>query len=431
MAVPWSVERVLALAPDPASATAGRDQAVPARWPELGASGAAVWGACRGSGRHPYQTCVELAEPAFRCTCPSRKLPCKHALGLLLLWARGSVPEGAEPEWVRAWLAERTERARRRTARPAGAPPRDPEAAARRAEQRAQRVAAGAAELREWLTDRVRSGLAGADAEELYGVAARMVDAQAPGLAGGLRRAAGVIGRGRDWPGRLLTELALLHVLVEASTRLAELPADLAATVRTRLGFPTDTADVLANGERVADEWVVTGVVDEVTERLTTRRAWLRGRESGRPALVLSFAPPGQPLDRSLPAGHVVRAELAFYPGAAPLRALVARADEPVRAGRPDGDAVCAALESVAQVLAVDPWQDRWPLLLAGVAPAADGDRWLLVDAGGAALPLDERVDPWPLLAVSAGSPVTVAGEWAATGLRPMTCWDGDRTVRL
>ncbi|MFC5234242.1 SWIM zinc finger family protein [Pseudonocardia zijingensis] len=421
-------ERVLALAPDPASAAAGRAQAAPERWSGLGAAGTVVWGLCRGSRPDPYRVAVDRGEPAYACTCPSRKSPCKHALGLLLLRDRGAVPDADEPEWVRARLAEP---ARRRPARTPGAPPRDPEAAARRAERRAERVAAGAAELRDWLVDRVRSGLAGADAEELYGVAARMVDAQAPGLASGLRRAAGVIGRGRDWPGRLLTELALLHVLAEASTRLAELPTDLAATVRTRLGFPTDTADVLANGERVTDEWVVIGVVDEVTERLTTRRAWLRGRESGRPALVLSFAPPGRPLDGSLPAGHVVRGELAFHPGAAPLRALVVRADDPVRAGRPHGDAVSAALESVARVLAVDPWQERWPLLLDGVTPAADGDGWLLADDAGAALPLDERADPWPLLAVAAGAPVTVAGEWTAAGLRPMTCWDGDRTVRL
>jgi hypothetical protein len=32
---------------------------------------------------------------------------------------------------------------------------------------------------------------------------------------------------------------------------------------------------------------------------------------------------------------------------------------------------------------------------------------------------------------VSAGAPVTVAGEWSAAGLRPLTCWDGDRAVRL
>jgi SWIM zinc finger len=426
----WSVEQVVALAPDPGSVSAGRAQATATRWTGSGASGAAVWGACRGSGKDPYLACVELAEPAFRCSCPSRKIPCKHALGLLLLWAQGEVASAPEPEWVREWLAARAQRAER----PSGAPPRDPEAAARRAEQRAERVAAGAAELREWLVDRIRSGLGGAatgGAEELYGVAARMVDAQAPGLASGLRRAAGVIGRDRDWPARLLSELALLHVLAEASTQLAELPADLAATVRSRLGFPIDTADVLATGERVADEWLVACVADEVTERLTTRRTWLRGQDTGRPALVLAFAPPGQPLPATLPAGHTVRGELAFYPGAAPLRALVAQEGEPVRAGCPAGDSVAAALASFADALAADPWLDRWPLLLADAAPVLDGDGWALVDREGAALPLAERVDPWPLLAVSAGAPVTVAGEWSAAGLRPLTCWDGDRAVRL
>jgi SWIM zinc finger len=429
MPMPWDDVRVLALAPDAAAARSGREQAAPARWSGLGASDVAVWGACRGSGARPYQVCVEPAEPAFRCSCPSRKVPCKHALGLLMLWAQGEVPTATEPEWVGGWLAERAQRARRRAERPDT--PRDPEAVARRAEQRAERVAGGAAELREWMTDRVRGGLATVTPDELHGVAARMVDAQAPGLASGLRRAAAVIGRGRDWPGRLLTELALLHVLAEASTRLTELPGGLAATVRSRLGFPTDTADVLASGERVADWWLVAGVTDEVTERLTTRRAWLRGRESGRPALVLSFAPPGQPLPGMLPAGHTVRGELAFYPGAVPLRALVAEAGEPVRSGCPAGDSVVAALASFADALAADPWLERWPVLLADVAPVVDGDGWALVDCQGAALPLTERVDPWPLLAVSAGAPVTVAGEWSAAGLRPLTCWDGDRVVRL
>jgi hypothetical protein len=437
--VPWSVERVLALAPDPLSVTAAQSQAGPARWTEQGASDVAVWGACRGSGRSPYQACVELAGPAFRCSCPSRKFPCKHALGLLLSWAQGAVPTGEEPEWVRGWLAER---AQRRAAGPDGAAstaPRDPAAAARRAERRAQRVEAGAAELREWLTDRIRGGLGTAvtgGAEELHGVAARMVDAQAPGLASGLRRAAGVIGRDRDWPGRLLSELGLLYVLAEAATRLPELPDDLAATVRTRLGFPTDTADVLANGERVVDEWLVIGVSDDVTERLTTRRTWLRGRSTGRPALILTFAPPGQPLDGSLRAGRAIRGGLAFYPGAASLRALVVGDAEPHAATRPVGDSVRVALESYARALAADPWLDRWPVVLADVVPTPSDDGWALTDADGdgdgGALPLTERgEDPWPLLAVSAGAPLTVAAEWGAAGLRPLTCWDGDRAVPL
>src|SRR2546430_16715198 len=107
-------QRVLALAPDAASAGAARSQATPSRWSSPGASEVAVWGYCQGSAR--YQVCVELAGPAYRCTCPSRKIPCKHALALLLMWSAGGVSEAAEPDWVAAWLAERAARAGRRGA---------------------------------------------------------------------------------------------------------------------------------------------------------------------------------------------------------------------------------------------------------------------------------------------------------------------------
>ena len=33
----------------------------------------------------PYRTVADLAGPASKCTCPSRKFPCKHALGLMLV----------------------------------------------------------------------------------------------------------------------------------------------------------------------------------------------------------------------------------------------------------------------------------------------------------------------------------------------------------
>jgi uncharacterized protein (TIGR02996 family) len=46
---------------------------------------------CKGSGTDPYSVRFDLADPErplAGCTCPSRKDPCKHALGLLLLAAR-------------------------------------------------------------------------------------------------------------------------------------------------------------------------------------------------------------------------------------------------------------------------------------------------------------------------------------------------------
>ncbi|SDJ49657.1 SWIM zinc finger [Actinokineospora alba] len=421
----WTAEQVLDLAPDAASAKAGRSQASPAKWPSLGASAHAVWGACQGSGKAPYQVGVDLSEPAFKCSCPSRKFPCKHALGLLLLWADGAVPESDEPEWVDTWLA--------RPKRAESSGERDEEAAARRAEKRASRVAGGAAELIGWLGDQVTTGLAVLDQspDVLYAVAARMVDAQAPGLASGLRRAAMLPGRGRDWPSRLLEDLALLRTLAVAYARIDDLPAPLAATVRTRLGFTVDTADVLASGDRVRDEWLVAGHVDQENDQLVSRRTWLRGSASGRWALVLSFAGPGRILDTSLVSGTLVPATLAFYPGALPLRALVADRDDAVPAPVPSGGTVDDALAAFAAGLALDPWLDRLPVVLHDVSPVSLGKEWGLSSVDGSVLPLGAGVDPWTLLAVSGGRPLTVAAELSVSGLRPLSCWDGERAVRL
>src|SRR5690242_3082205 len=101
----WTTDQVISLAPDAASASAGQALAAEKKWLSIGRSERAIWGLCQGSGKDPYQARVDLAEPAFKCSCPSRKFPCKHGLGLLLLFAKnqGSFKEQAEPGWVVDW----------------------------------------------------------------------------------------------------------------------------------------------------------------------------------------------------------------------------------------------------------------------------------------------------------------------------------------
>src|SRR5580700_7173301 len=99
-----SVEQVMALAPDGAVLKAGQQLAVGDAWSAAGCDERAVWGSCRGSARHPYQVLCDQTGPAFKCSCPSRKFPCKHALGLLLLWSAGTVPDAAGPaDFARDW----------------------------------------------------------------------------------------------------------------------------------------------------------------------------------------------------------------------------------------------------------------------------------------------------------------------------------------
>ena len=205
----WTVDQVLALAPDAASReTPGRLGAA-GPWSGVGSSGVrdsdgwTVWGLCRdGSSSEPYRTVVTVGDgsgPVYRCDCQGPGLPCEHALGLLLLWTGGdgAVPEGDAPAWARRWLAEVQEGSARRRKRrregqePTAGPhhaggPRATGAAWRRAEERAGRITAGVTDLEQRLTDLLRGGLAGAE-QPGYALweetAARMVDAQAPGLA--------------------------------------------------------------------------------------------------------------------------------------------------------------------------------------------------------------------------------------------------------
>ncbi|HEY3515134.1 MULTISPECIES: SWIM zinc finger family protein [Kribbella] len=429
----WDVEQVLGLASDAASAKAGQGLARGEKWSGTGATERAVWGLCQGSGKQPYQTAVELVGPAYKCSCPSRKFPCKHALGLMLLLAKGELAAGDEPDWVKSWLDQRAERAERAERKPGEVA--DPLAAQERAARRADRVSAGLAELAGWLDDQVREGLGGFDQRaygELHRLAARMVDAQAPGVAGAVRRAAGAVGRGHGWPGELLEELSLIHLVVAAHARLGELPPSLADTVQSRIGRPTETARVRLEGEQIQDDWLMLGRVIEPDDRLTVRRVWLRGATTGRIGLILTFAAAGRPLD-PLPArpGEAVPGTLAFYPGALPMRAILTQTDQRRQAPRPHGHTVRQALTSYVESLAADPWNERWPLVLHDVRPARNGDGWALVDEAGDGLEILPGWDPLKLLAVSAGDPITVAAEWNRAGLRPMTCWRDDRPVPL
>ncbi|MGW0840328.1 SWIM zinc finger family protein [Streptomyces sp. NPDC002787] len=435
--VRWTAEQVLALAPDATSRKAGSKLAVAGPWSQAGSSDeGTVWGLCKGSGSKPYQTVVDVAGstgPAYKCSCPSRKFPCKHALGLLLLWAGddAAVPPGQAPDWAEQWLAGRRRRAAETTTRTgaaSGATSADTEAARRRAERRADRITAGAAELEQRLTDLLRGGLAAAE-QAGYGLweetAARMVDAQAPGLAARVRELGAIPGSGPGWPVRLLEECALLHLLDQGWLRREHLPDGLAATVRSRVGLPGSPG-----GPPVRDRWLALAQYDTSDSRLTTRRIWLHGTDSGRTALLLSYGAAGRAPELSLPVGLAFEAEVSAYPGAGQLRAALGErftAPEPT-ALRPPGVTPAEAAARYGAALREDPWLDSYPVTLTRVIPTPDGDSWQLADADSdLALPVSpsarSRPGLWRLVALSGGTPVTVFGECGHRGFTPLTAW--------
>jgi len=444
-----SASEIMQLSPDDASAKAAKGLVIPGKWPRLEYDERAIWGECQGSGSKPYQVQVDKSGPAFRCTCPSRKFPCKHGLALLLLMAQNpTIFSAAEaPAWVTEWLASRQQRAEKQEARIAEKrdAPVDPQASARREEARLQRMAAGMDELELWLNDRLRQGLAqlpGQTAiwEEL---ARRMIDAQAPGLAFRLRQIGARVGRDESWPGYVLAGLGQLCVLIDTFRRLDSLPPAIQQDVRAALGLSVDRDSVLASGERLSDDWQVLGQAVDEEGNLWSRRVWLFGRQSRRTALLLDFAHGNRRFEQNYVTASSLNGELAFFPGNLPLRALSTgdtqllpaspetKADSAVNpkkgpnltiAALPTGQ-LDTALSALAQAVAANPWQSPHPMLVNGV-PCICQRGWSLHCPERRHLALHLRdEDGWQLLAASGGTPLTVFGEWNGEVLRPLAAW--------
>jgi hypothetical protein len=429
-----TAEQVMTLAPDASAATAGRKLATLSAWQHLGRSDAALWGECRGSTL--YRVRVDLADLTVACSCPSRKFPCKHGLGLLLIAANDltNLPEAAVPDWVTTWLEKRATRVEQRAARAETPPPpatSDQGARApKRGDQRAKRVTAGMDTLDLWLSDLMRNGLASVATQPTTfweQQAARMVDAQAPGIAARLRRMAGIPNATKDWPERLLRDLGRLALLMHAYRRLDALDPALREDVRAAIGWTLKQEEVAARGETVTDTWHVVGQSVRLEGRLRTRSTWLHGERSDRFALVLQFAVGGMPFEEMLPPGVAFTADAVFWPGAYPLRALLRHrrgGPAPVRTFY-GSETIADYLSAVADALARQPWLDRFPAALRQVIPLLIDGQWYVRDCADSALPL-AKGDHWLLLALSGGLPVDCFGEWDGEMLLPLgTLADG------
>jgi hypothetical protein len=437
--VTFTTEQILALAPDASSAKAGQGLAAARHWVTLGYDEQAVWGECQGSGKNPYQTQIDRSEPAFKCSCPSRKFPCKHGLGLFLLFVtqQNQFKQAAPPTWVGDWLASRAKRATQQAEKRQQKTEElaDPHAQAKRAVSREAKVAAGLRELELWLHDLIRNGLAAPNIQEhkfWETPAKRMIDAQAPGLArmiqtASIYRAFGALGHER-----MLQRLAQLHLLLEGYKRIETLPAATQADIRTLIGF-TQNQEELLKQPGLQDRWFVLGQRLTEEERLRVQATWLRGEASKRDALILHFAHATQPLDASWLTGSVIEAELIFFPSAYPLRALVKTRGAANATAPPLGTNLLQARAAYATALALNPWLERFPFLLQNVVPLdRSGERGLVRDEENRLLPIAPYFEQhWELIALSGGQPVQLFGEYDGEQFLPLSVWVNERVVKL
>lgn len=435
--MPLSLEQVAEMAPDGSSAAAGKKLMALKSWEDLGQNPEAVWGLCRGSAT--YQVKVDLGNLGYHCSCPSRKFPCKHVLGLLMLFAASpdAVDSCEPPGWVGEWLERRRSRQEKKAERETAEAkkPADEAAQQRRAEQRETKVSDGLVRLEIWLKDLVRNGLAAVESKPpafWEDQAKRLVDAQAPGLASRVARLSLVPRSSRDWPARLLGEIGRIELLIHAWQRAESIDPKLRQEIRQFLGWTVSQPELERDGEQVDDLWVVVGQWVDDEGRIRTQRSWLVGRETGRAALVLQFSAGGQPFPESIVPGGEQRASLVYYPGAVSQRAkFVNRTGtvESVTARFPGAATIDEFLDGIARQLARQPWLAAFGAVLHDVRVVPQAEAWRVVDLRGNSIPLSGRAH-WRLLALSGGQPFDMTGEWDGHVLRPLGMYM-DNTFRI
>ncbi|NTF44341.1 SWIM zinc finger family protein [Rhizobium rhizogenes] len=452
-----SLAKVEELAPDQGSLAAAKKLLKPSTWPTLAQDGSGLlWGECQGSGATPYRIAVTEADAGYKCSCPSRKFPCKHSLALMWMRVEGKVDfsTGTPPDWVNDWLSRR--RGPSTIAPATGAerpkasiaaveeteiavdPKSEARAVAARERNRLEREAAianGLDELDVWLADQMDAGLAAFPSKAIAMckvMAQRLFDAKAPGLAARVdtipARLFALAEAAR--PTAVVQELGMLHLMAQAYRRQALLAEPLRHDIRQMIGWTIAREALLADerAERVASTWRVWATRSEVQpDKLRRIETWLHG--SDRHAVLIEYVPVSTGSSSSgYSVGDTFDAELVFYPSSVPLRALIVRqitgsdaSDAPLALPTHDLDVAYGLYE---EALIEKPWLGDHPIMFRGARLKRSGQA-VYLSGNQVNLPLakSQSATSWPLLQFEAidgiglwdGSELTLC--WAQTAL--------------
>lgn len=424
----WNSHTLQAFTPDAATLERARDIAYAFRWEKMLGNEQILWGEYKTGGNEPFRTAVHLHQPQHTCSCPSRKRPCKHVLSLLLLYLNGS--DGFSvwndyPDWVEKWLDRQQKKKTPVSKEPAQIKP---------PEKTFDQMQTGISELREWLLDLIRHGIAKALSREATywdTFAARMVDAKL-GSIGRRIRSFKNLQNLEDAHEKLLSEIAELYLFAQAFQQIEVLPLNLQQELLNLAGVNIKKEEVLAQ-EGVKDDWLIIAQTEKMEENLRSRRIWLLGQKTGHAALLLDFVWGNADFTEQWNPGSMIRAEVAFYPGAYQQRALIKQFESLAGVFKISGYADWSAFaKAYANATAQNPWLSNFPVLIDEVTPIMDSKQLLLVDTNGKQLPAQvSENNMWKIIALSGGRPLQVFGEWDNQFITPLTVFSDNRMIPL
>jgi len=431
----WDLEKVRRLAPDLLTFERSEKLVKPSRWKELGQKGPLIWGQCRSGGLTWYKVALELDKDRSFSNSPSSNTPDKYVLALATYYLK-SPTRFTEREEPPAWVGEGFRRQRQKKEEsPTQRADKKAQARERARQKRLLLMYEGVRDLERWLEDVAREGLGAwqqRDDAAWEAIATRMTDQKLGGPARRIRRMAALRNQA-DWLDQLCWELADLYLLTQAFQQLDEHEDAFQAELLNQAGINVRKSDLL-DESGLSDYWLVLSRQEGEDDNLRYRRVWLWGEQSQRPALLLDFAWGDQSFEHDWRVGAAMEAELVYYPGAVPHRALVKNFSYQQRPfARLDGQgSLSDFLRESANGWAKNPWMVTAPALLADVVPVLDEQsRIYLKDKEDQLLPLTPDPASWKLLAAYRAEPMLVFGEWNGQHLQPFMTLANRRIVRL
>lgn len=303
------------------------------------------------------------------------------------------------------------------------------------AAKRIEQMKVGALELKSWLQDVLRQGLAITDGKSdpnWESFAAKMVDRKLGSIARRIRQM-NQWQTEEHWHETLLEEIAALFLFAEAFSKLEHFPQAVQDEL-VAIGGYNWKKDAILEKKGIADHWLVIALTSGSEDNLTFRRTWLIGENSRRIALILEFVWGRATFEQAWKVGQAFESELVFYPAAYPLRALL---KAPKLYTRPlllppaytDFDEL---LDAYAMAIGQNPWLRDFPGLLNNVLVIFEQKTFHLIDQQKRMIPVDgEYQKLWRLLALGAGKTVQLFGTWDGRAFAPLSVVLPDRIVDL
>ncbi|WP_289355362.1 SWIM zinc finger family protein [Paenibacillus sp. S-12] len=227
--------------------------------------GSLLFGECSGSGKSNYQCSADFIQPEkpiLRCSCPSRQLPCKHALGLLYAYVGGGAFAAAPvPEDIisKREKAEKREEKKQQSAEGAELKPKKVNKSALKKKLQAQLD--GLESLEKLVLSIVRGGIGTVDKKAIKMIqdhAKQLGSQYLPGAQHELRRLALYLSNDGDMEDiytHAIEQLTILHAFIKKgrshlTARLAdpELALDHESTVEEWLGHAWQLSELKACG---------------------------------------------------------------------------------------------------------------------------------------------------------------------------------------